>query len=219
MSFRENLSNFWNKIKWDLFPQLEEDIGKLSSEYKKLTSVLELIRIEEFIPSTRFTEGRPTKERHAIARAFLAKTILKLNYTKQLVKELNNNKQLRVICGFEAYKKVPSESTFSRAFNEFANTSLPDKVHQLLIKEIYKDKIIGQTVFDSAPLEAREKPLKKSSAENRKKAKYNKRKAQKAGQLNRRQKQIKETDLDKMIKDLPNQCDKGKKKSADGYTK
>lgn len=219
MHFREILSNFWNKIQHNLFPQLEEDIGELSSEHKNLISVLELIRIEEFIPSTTFAEGRPTKERHAIARAFIAKIILKLQYTKQLVKELNKNRQLRTICGFETFKKVPSESTFSRAFNEFANNSLPDKVHQVLIKEIYKDQIVGHMMIDSAPLEAREKHLKKNSVANRKKAKNDKRKAQKAGELNRRQKQMKENDLDKMIGGLPNQCDKGMKKSADGYTK
>jgi len=30
---------------------------------------------------------------------------------------------------------------------------------------------------------------------------------------------LEETDLDKMVKDLPNQCDKGMKRSAQGYTK
>lgn len=218
MSFREKISKFWNNIQGNLFPQLEEDVGKLSSEHKKLASILDLIRIEEFIPCTRFNDGRPVKERHAIARANIAKIVFKLPHTKQLVKYLNTDKQLRAICGFDIYKKVPSESTFSRAFKEFATSSLPEKVHQILIKEVYKEQIIGHVVIDSTPLEVREKHIKKDNAKNRKKAKEAKKKAKKAGELNRREKQLKEKNLDKMILELPNQCDKGMKKSAQGYT-
>lgn len=219
MSFRKILSKYWDNIHSTLFPQLEEDIGALSSEHKKIVSLLDLIRIEDFIYSTRFAFGRPANERSAIARAYIAKIVLKLPYTKQVIKQLNNDKQLRAICGFDMNKKVPSESTFSRAFKEFANSSLPDKVHQALVKGIYKDQIIGHVVVDSTPLEVREKHVKKGSKKNRKKLKADKQRAQRAGKLNRRQEQLKEEDLDKMIQNLPTLCDKGMKKSAQGYTK
>lgn len=218
MSFRETLSNFWNNLQHNLFPQIEEDIGELSTEHKKLISILELVRIEKFIACTRFAEGRPVRERKAIARANIAKIVFKFTHTKQLIKFLKLDKQLRIICGFDTYKKLPSESTFSRAFKEFAESSLPEKVHQNLIKDLYTDQVVGQVVVDSTPLEVREKHLKKDSAKNRKKLKEAKRKAKQAGELNRRQKQLKEKDIDKMILDLPNQCDKGMKKSAQGYT-
>lgn len=221
MSFGDSLSKFWSKIQHNLFPQLEEALGELSPEHKKLVSILELVGIENFIPCTRFAEGRPVKERHAIARANIAKIVFKLPHTKQLVKSLNDDKQLRAICGFEIYKKVPSESTFSRAFKEFAKSSLPEKVHQILIKEIYKDQIVGHVGIDSTPLEVREKHTKKekkignpNTLNSRKR-----RERLKSGILNRREQQLKEKDLDKMILALPNQCDKGMKKSAEGYTK
>ncbi|HEV8051664.1 MAG TPA: transposase [Parachlamydiaceae bacterium] len=219
MSFRENLSEFWNNIHCNLFPQLEEDIGELSSEHKKLISILELVRIEDFIPCTKFNEGRPIKERKAIARANIAKIVFKFSYTKQLVKYLNIDKQLKSICGFDAYKKVPSDSTFSRAFKEFTNSSLPEKVHQVLIKGAYKDQVIFHVAIDSTPLEAREKHLKKDTLKNRNKLKAAKKRARKAGALNRREQQLKEKDIDKMILDLPIQCDKGMKKSAQGNTR
>jgi hypothetical protein len=218
MTFREALSKFWSNVQYTLFPQLEQDLGELSSEYKKLISILELVRIEDFIPYTRFNAGRPIKERNAIARACIAKIVLKLPYTKQVVKLLRSDKQLRLICGFDAFKKVPSESTFSRAFKEFADSSLPDKVHQVLINEVYKNKIIGHVVIDSTPIEVREKHQKKESKQKRNKLKEAKKKARKAGELNRRQKQLKEKNLDKMIQDLPKYCDKGMKKGAQGYT-
>jgi hypothetical protein len=219
MSFRPKLSNFLNNIYHNLFPRLEECIGELSREHKKLIYILELIRIEDFVPCTKFNEGRPIKERKAIARANIAKIVFKFTYTKQLVRYLNTDRQLRIICGFDSYKKVPSESTFSRAFKEFADSMLPEKVHQALMNEFYKDQTIGHVAIDSTPLEVREKHLKKDCLKNRNKLKAAKRKARKAGELNRREKQLKEKHIDKMTLDLPNQCDKGMKKSAQGYTK
>lgn len=218
MSFRKILSNFWTNVHQSLFPELENELGELSSDHKKLASILELVRIEDFIPDGRFNDGRPSKDRSAMARAYIAKIVFKLPYTKQLVKYLRVDKQLRVLCGFENFKKVPSESKFSRAFKEFSRTSLPDKVHQALIKGVYKDQIVGHVVKDSTPLEVREKHLKKSSVKDRSKAKAEKKKRKKLGEPNRRQKQLEETNLDKMIEDLPNLCDKGMKKSAQGYT-
>jgi hypothetical protein len=218
MSFRDNLSKFLSNVHQTLFPQLERDLGELSSDHKTLIAILELVRVEEFIVSTRFNDGRPRKDRAAIARAYIAKIIFKLPHTKQLIKLLKTDKHLRLLCGFDTYQSIPSESKFSRAFKEFAKNSLPEKVHKALIEGVYKDRVIGHVVKDSTPIEAREKHLKKDSAKNRLKAKAAKYKDKKLGKLNRRQKQLKEKSLDKMIQELPNQCDKGMKKSAQGYT-
>lgn len=218
MSIREKLSKFWNNVQYNLFPQLEQDLGELSPDHKKLISILELVRIENFLACTRFNDGRPPKERAAIARAFIAKIVFKLPHTKQLVNYLKVDKKLSAICGFDAFKKIPSQSTFSRAFKEFANSSIPEQVHQALIKDVYKNQIINHVVIDSTPLEVREKHIKKESTEKRKQLKDDKRKAQRAGELNRRQKQLIEENIDNMIQDLPIHCDKGMKKSAQGYT-
>ncbi len=192
-------------------------MGKLSSNHKRLLTILELVRIEESIPSRKFVDGRPRKDRSAIARAFIAKIVFKIAHTKQLVEYLKIDKQLREICGWTACSNIPSESKFSRSFHEFANSSLPEKVHQTLIKEIYKDQIVCHVVKDSTPLEVREKFIKKEPSKKRN-LKELRRKAKKAGELNRRQKQLKENNLDNMIIDLPRSCDKGMKKSAQGFT-
>lgn len=218
MSFRSKLSQFWFNLQHTLYPMVEKDIGELSKDHKKLISILELVRIENYIPSVQFNDGRPPKDRIAIAKAFIAKIVFKFPYTKQLVKYLKVDKQLRLICGWEFFSNVPSESTFSRAFKEFAESSLPEKVHQALIKDIYEDLIIGHIVKDSMPLEVREKSLKKSSVKQREKEKVLRKKAKKAGELTRRQKQLNEKNLDVMIQELPNKCDNGMKKSAQGYT-
>jgi len=219
MSFRKTLSNFLHNVQSTLFPMLENDLGKLSLEHKKLAAILELIRIEEYLPYTRFNNGRPCEDRSQIARAFIAKIVFKLNYTKQLIKLLKIDKKLKVICGWNVSETIPSESKFSRAFKEFSQTKLPETVHQALLKEIYKDQIVDHIVKDSMPLEVREKHVKKGNKEERRKKRNEKMAKKRRGELNRRQRQLKEENLDKMINDLPNLCDKGMKKSAQKYTK
>src|SRR5436309_3121341 len=130
MSFREKLSTMWTNLQLKLFPDLEDRTGTLSSEYKRIVAVLELIRIEEFLPCTRFNFGRPVKDRIQISRAFVAKIILKINYNKDLVSLLEKDKQLKTICGWDCSAKIPSRSKFCRAFKEFAEANLPEKVHQ-----------------------------------------------------------------------------------------
>lgn len=218
MSFRDTLSSYWFNIQCKLFPQLEKDLGELSEEHKKLISILELVQIENFIPCDRWNNGRPPKDRSAIARAYIAKIVFKIPYTKQLVKYLKVDKQLKIICGWDIFEKIPCESKFSRVFNEFACSLLPDRVHQALIKEVYQGQIIGTVVKDSTPLEVREKHVKKRNTKNRNKLKYEKAKRKKLGELNRRQKQLKEISVNNMIAELPKLCDKGMKKSAQGYT-
>jgi len=219
MPFRETLSRFWNNVQYTLLPQFEQDLGELSAEHKALISILELIRIEEFIQCTKFNNGRPPKDRCKIARAYIAKLVFKLPYTKQLVKQLKIDKQLRVICGWEAFQKIPSESKFSRVFQEFATTSLPEKVHHALIKNVYKDKIVCHQVVDSTPIEAREKHLKKDSAIIRKRLKDKIRlQTKRDGKPNRRQRQADEKNLAVILDELPKVCDKGMKKGAQGYT-
>lgn len=218
MSFRDRLSNFWSNVQSTLFPMLENTFGELSPDHKKLAAVLELVRIEEWVPSTQWNFGRPSNDRCRIARAFIAKIIFKITYTKQLIERLNIDKHLRIICGWDAWSKIPSESKFSRAFKEFSEYSLPEKVHQALVKEVYDNQIVGHVVKDSTPLKVREKALKKPNKAIRKKIKAERQRRQRKGELNRRQKQLKEKNLDIMIAELPKACDKGMKKSAQGHT-
>jgi hypothetical protein len=210
MTFRNKLSQIWFNIHRDLFPLIEDQIGELSPLHKRLVSVLELIRFEQHIADSSWNLGRPSYNRRAFARAFVAKVVFKLTTTKQLVEYLKKDKQLLAICGFDANKKVASLSTFSRAFQEFTDSQLPDRVHQALIKEMYEGEIVGSVIKDSTPINARERPLKK------KKSKKRIRTTRRKGELNRRQKQLQEVNHNIMIDALPKNCDIGMKKSGKG---
>ncbi|MGH7239302.1 MAG: IS5/IS1182 family transposase, partial [Candidatus Saccharimonadales bacterium] len=72
-------------IQYKLFPFLEDEQGPLFPQHKKLISILELIKIEPYLPDLRGYVGRPRKQRAALARSFVAKIILKLPFTVQLI--------------------------------------------------------------------------------------------------------------------------------------
>lgn len=217
MSFREKLSKFWNNLEYTLFPYLERRTCDLSERYKKLVAILELVRIEDFIPN-RFHLGRIPKHRASIARSYVAKMVLNLPHTKQLIELLNRDTQLKLVCGWQPYEKIPSESKFSRAFKEFSLNALPDKVHQNLIKECYDGVVITHLTTDSTSISVREKPIRKKNAKLRKKERdAARRKKVQAGELNIRQKQLIEPSLDEILKNLPKACDRGLKRNSHGY--
>jgi hypothetical protein len=137
MSFRTTLSSLWTNIQQQLFPMIEFHVGELSPNYKKLTALLEIIRIEDVFPCTRFNWGRPCRDKTFIARAFIAKSFLHIQHTKQFIHMLKQDKQLKVICGWEANNKIPSPSKFSRVFKEISETPLLNKVHEALVSKIY----------------------------------------------------------------------------------
>lgn len=68
--------------------------------------------------------GRPPHVRAWLASAFVAKAVLGLTTTKGLIERLAVDRALRRICGFLMCRKLPSEATFSRAFDEFAQGRL-----------------------------------------------------------------------------------------------
>jgi hypothetical protein len=57
--------------------------------------------------------------------------------------------------------EIPSESTFSRAFVEFAASELTTQVHGSLVQEYLADELLGHISRDSTAIVGREKPAKK----------------------------------------------------------
>jgi hypothetical protein len=143
-----------------------------------------------------------------------------------LIERLKTDKNLRRLCGWEARTQIPSESTFSRAFADFANTQLPQRVHEALIKKTLGDEIISHNSRDSTAIEAREKPKKNSqndgmrtedSKKKKKKGRPKKGDPKPASEPTRIERQLGMT-LDEMLGDLPKECDKGAKRDSKGNT-
>lgn len=230
----KDLSQFWSRIQGFLFPWLKEVLGPLTEKQQQLITVLEIARIEEFIRTFPGTwPGRPECDRRAIARAFVAKAVYNMTLTNQLIDRLHTDKALRRICGWERKDEIPSESTFSRAFSEFAKSELPQHVHEALIQKYYSDRLVGHISRDSTAIEAREKvcaEAKEKAKEKRALEKARKEGSQpkakrgrpKRGEV-RRPKELTRLEhqvtmsLKEMLADLPKGCDIGTKRNSKGY--
>lgn len=62
---------------------------------------------------------------------------------------------------------MPSESSFSRAFDEFAEARLAERVHEALVKGHLGDELIGHISRDGTAIEARERPVQSKTAAER----------------------------------------------------
>lgn len=222
----QTLSQYWSKIQGTLFPQLEEELDPLTEKQQQLITILEVIRIEQFIPDHRGYEGRPQKTRSAIARSLVAKMVYNMTTTRALWERLYSDKNLRRICGWENTRQIPSEATFSRAMADFSETELPQRVHGALIKKTYgeTETIVLHNLRDSTAIEAREKPVKKSKApvENEGSQQEKKRGRPKKGEekLQKEPTRIEKQQtmsLEEMLQDLPKSCDIGTKKNSKGH--
>src|SRR3990170_5504096 len=227
----KNLSQHWMRIQGKLFPWLEEELDPLSEKQLQLVTVLEIARIEQFIPYSYGGVGCPLEDRRTLGRAFVAKAVYNMTTTVSLIERLHMDKSLRRLCGWERKDEVPHASTFSRAFAEFAISELPSRIHAALIKTYCSDHLVGHISRDSTAIEAREKvcadaKLKAKEKRAAEKAKKAKGKA-KRGRPKQGEERVfkKQTRLEKqqtmtlkeMMEDLPTGCDIGTKRNSKGH--
>ena len=219
MPLRENITSSWNHIQGFLFPLLREEVGPLSYQHERLVIVLDMAGIEAFLLMSPGSPGRPQEDRYALARAFVAKMVLNLPTTSSLIDRLRVDATLRRLCGWISVRRLPSESTFSRAFAEFAASSFPNHVHEALIKRTFKDSIVGHISRDSTAIEARQKPRKVEKPEivKRKRGRP-KRGAEPVISQPRRLMRQQDQTLSQMLAELPIYCSVGAKRNAKGHT-
>ena len=215
MSFPGTLSQFWLLLQGSLFPWLAGELGELSAKQKQLVAILELLKIESFVSGRLGQAGRPIEDRRAIARAFVAKAVYNLETTRQLLERLQSDDKLRRLCGWERQSAVPSEATFSRAFAEFVAGQLPGRVHEAVIAQYEKPRLVGHISRDGTAINGREKAAKKVK---KAKVKQPRRKKGEAANkpLTRLQRQA-SMSLAEMLKDLPRVCDCGTKRNSKGH--
>ncbi len=215
----EKLSHTWQHIQSFLFPMLWEELGELTQKQQLLVNVLELAKLEEYFPYAGRLPGRPLDDRIAIARAFVAKMVLNIPTTRMLLDRLETDPTTRRLCGWERREKVPSESTFSRAFAEFAESRLPERVHQALIDQHFGEQIVGHISRDSTAIPAREKPEKKAAPVEKKPKKLGRPKKgeERPKEPTRLERQVSGQPLDEMIAQLPTACNVGTKKDSKGF--
>jgi len=212
----------WWIVQEELIPGLGSELECLTPPLEKLIHVLEWVRIEEWAKGTWCGIGRRPHDRGALANAWVAKVVLKLETTTALIERLQVDRALRRICGFPRWKKLPNEATFSRAGAEFARSQLAARVHEAVVKEALGESLIGHISRDGTAIEAREKPqTKRAEAKLPEPAAPRRRGRPKKGEARvpeptRLERQVKQS-LSAMVAEWPTACDRGTKCNAQGY--
>ena len=218
------VGKLWKSIQRSLLPELEEMVGELTEKERKFIMVCELSAeaLESELKAYEWKgHGRPPAEREAVAKSFIAKAVYGIATTEGLVEYLKGSPILRRLCGWESVGDIPSESTFSRAFGEFAKGKLPEKVHEAVIKSHGSRKLGGHISRDSTAIEAREKAEKKAVAETEKiirkkgRPRMGEQREKTDKEMKRLERQLKHT-LMENLDGLPRKCDWGCKRNSDG---
>ena len=185
--------------------------------------MLELVRVKRWLPGLQGGPGRPRLSRAALARA-----VFDLPTTRALRERLEVDATLRRLCGRERIDGIPSEATFSWAFAEFAESDLPTCLHEALVRAHLEGHVMGHIALDSTAIPVRERRQRKADQEQgetqpgREQERLGERQGKRAAaqparagpsRLERQRSMM----LEKMLADLPTQCDKGAKKNAQGY--
>jgi hypothetical protein len=230
LNARQLVTQFAHMLQEDLFPLLQTVTGPLSGQMQLLASVICLAPLGRLLSARRAATGRPAKDRAALATAFMAKAILNIPTTRDLIGRLRVDEVLRQYCGWSTVQALPHESKFSRAFAEFAQTQLPQQLHEAVIAATQQQRLIGHIARDSTAIPVRERyPETEQQKAARQKAKKRggktgRKKGSKGGFLRakaadrgtriQRQRHQK---LERQLKDLPKQCDTGAKKNTQGH--
>jgi hypothetical protein len=217
------ISGIWSRIERSLFPAIECALeAELNDSHKRVIATLEVVRIEEHVrPASWQVRGRPRADRASIARAFVAKAVLDIPLTKGMREALLADPALRLICGFTRQRDVPSESTLSRAFAEFARTELGRRVHEALADKHVGHRVVMHICRDSTALPAREKPVKKPREPKepklpRKRGRRGKNDPPAPPRERKRIEKQREQTPEEAFAELPTVCDKGCKKDSHG---
>jgi len=233
MSFISRLGEIFNTIQSYLIPELEDVLGELDVKQREFIAICELINPQKYLDRYRWSgNGCPPECRLAMFKALTAKAHWNYPTTVSLISAIRKQPSLRRLCGWETLGEVPSEATFSRAFAQFSKDGITQLVMEDMVREAYKDKIVGHISIDSTALDGREKAAVKSSPDTNPKKeavptttvkpteavkkKYRKRNQDTEPPEPTRIEQQLERDLKSNIGDLPDGCDWGCKKNSQG---
>ena len=220
MKLKEAVSWLRGTLQRNLIPLLEECWERpLTGKERQLVSILEVVQIEKFAGGLPRRFGRKPKERQALARALVAKAVYNHPHTRATIEALRATPVFRRICGFVTRADVPSESTFSRAFAEFAERGLGEKVHQALVAQWVTPELVGYISRDATAIEGREKPTAKPKPPKpapRKKGRPRRGEVREPKPETRVERQGRQS-APEALAELPVHCDVGTKKNSKGY--
>jgi hypothetical protein len=214
------LQDLWQHLQRQLFPSLVDELGSMGERDREFVQVVSLLDLGPFLPRYSWKGvGCPPHKRAWLMHAFIAKAVYGFSTTELLLDALRSRPMLRRLCGWESSTDLPSNSTFSRAFAQFAADQLPQRIHAALIKSQCGSKLVGHVCRDSTAIEVRERPAPKAKPEPpppRKMGRPKKGEVRAPAPPTKIEQQAGRS-LAANLADLPRACDFGRKAGSKGY--
>jgi len=157
-----SFAEHWLTIQPRLFDFLEDEVGELDEEQKLFVRVAESLELRRIAARYGWCgNGRKPSSRLAIFKLLLMKHVWNWPETKDALGEVRRSPALRRLCGWESRSDIPSESTVSRAFADFARDGTADDLLARFAKTIFKGRAVLHRSIDSTEIDARERPATK----------------------------------------------------------
>ena len=152
-------------------------------------------------------------------RRSFAKAVFKLATTRDLIERLESDDKLRRLCGWPFGVRGAERSDVlprvCRICGEFAESSLPGRLHEALVIGILGDHLVGHVSRDATAIEAREKPVRKApKAAKPKPGRERQRKGEHRPREPGRLERQRSMTLPEMLAELPQSCNAGSKRNA-----
>jgi len=220
------LQDIWQHIQRQLFPVLVEELGELGEKDQQFIQVISLLPLGSLLSRYDWIGvGCPPHERTWLLHAMIAKEVYQYATREALVDALKARPTLRRLCGWESVGEVPSISTFCRAFAQFAQDELPQKIHEALVKLHCGPKLVGHISHDATAIAVPERPptpeptLPKAEAQPVIRRKVGRpKKGQEPPPVPPTRLQLQtQRSLAENLADLPSACDIGAKKGSKGH--
>jgi transposase len=196
-------------ISWELQDCFEEH---LSDEYRTFLHMLRVMEEAQPPIIRRYAgTGRKPYEYQPFIRSAWAKQYFGIERTTQLIVRLKADPTLRLLC---AFRKVPSESSFSRYFAELSGTAILSETLDALVVQAHKGQVVYHVSRDSTAIAVREKAVKKPAEKKEKRGKGRRKKGEKRPET-RIERQIRESP-EASLKGIDTACSYGCKKNSQG---
>ena len=89
-------------------------------------------------------------------KMFVMKQVWNFPTTKDALAEVRRCPPMRRLCGWESQSDIPSESTISRTFGDFAVDEIASSLFKDFVKKVAKGRILIRLSIDSTEIDARE---------------------------------------------------------------
>jgi hypothetical protein len=144
MPFMADLTTIIHHLQRQLIPALVEELGVLSVLDQPFCEVISLTDPGRFTRRYEWCgNGAPPCPRPGLAHAFIAEHVYPFPTTSALIDALKSRRLWRPLCGWERAGEIPSEPTFSRAFDQWAQDPWPQQIHEPMVKTHAGPKRVG----------------------------------------------------------------------------